>query len=96
MDQLAQLKNIPNQRKCYGCHEIFSSDISGSDDKNKTFLCIYCNNDRYLLEDDSHENCSVCKKITWKGDIGTYPNEFVVDTVGDYGSIIISIHTDKK
>ena len=59
MDQLAKLKNIPHQRKCNGCHEIFSSDVLGSDDKNKDFLCIHCNNDRYLIEEDTHEDCSV-------------------------------------
>ena len=49
MDELAKLKNIPHQRKCNGCHEIYSSDILGSDEKNKDFLCIHCNNDRYLM-----------------------------------------------
>ena len=78
MDQLAKLKNIPHQRKCNGCHEIFSSDVLGSDDKNKDFLCIHCNNDRYAIEEDTHEDCRVCKKLTWKSDLGTYPNGFVV------------------
>ena len=78
MDQLAKLKNIPHQRKCNGCLETFSSDVLGSDDKNKDFLCIHCNNDRYLIEEDTHEDCRVCKKLTWKGDLGTYPNGFVV------------------
>ena len=50
MDQLAKLKNIPHQRKCNGCHETFSSDVLGSDDKNKDFLCIHCNNYPYLIE----------------------------------------------
>merc|ERR1712054_482600 len=78
MEQLAKLKNITHQRKCNGCHEMFSSDVLGSDDKNKDFLCSHCNNDRYLMEEDTHEDCSVCKKLTWKDDLGKYPNGFVV------------------
>ena len=49
------------------------------------------------MEEEIHENYSVCKKITWKNDFANIQTDLLsVDIVGDYGSTIINLSTDKR
>ena len=78
MDQLAKLKDLPHRRKCNGCHQMFSSDELAIDNPRTDFICINCNNDRYWIEEDTHQTCNVCNKLTYNDDLGEYANGFRV------------------